>query len=221
MFCMYLKKLDINIGNIEWLETENLANYEDCVKFMEKRAIGIRQNNEQECVWLVQHTPLYTGGTSALQQDLLSNEFPVYESGRGGQYTYHGPGQRTVYVMLDLEKRGLGIKEFIYNLEQWIINTLADFDVIGERRDGRVGIWVANKDNSEDKICAIGVRIKKWVSYHGIAFNINPDLSHYKGIVPCGISDNNLSVTSLEKLGINATMQDFDDALIRNFKKIF
>ena len=218
---MEIKNLNLNNHDIEWLESIDVSDYKASVEFMETRAKDIRAGRENECVWLVEHTPMYTGGTSATDEDLIKADFPVYETGRGGQYTYHGTGQRTAYVMLDLEKRKLGIKEYVYKLEQWIIDTMAEFNLIGERRNGRVGIWVNNNDGSEDKICAIGVRIKKWVSYHGIAFNINPDLSHYDGIVPCGINDKNLGITSFEKLGIKATMNDFDKALIKNFTKIF
>ena len=218
---MEIKNLNINTVGVEWLESSNVSDYKGAVEFMENRATDIRKSQASECVWLVEHTPMYTGGTSAEESDLIKPEFPVYETGRGGQYTYHGSGQRTAYIMLDLEKRKLGIKEYVTKLEQLTIDTMAEFDLIGERRTGRVGIWIKNPDNTEDKICAIGVRVKKWVSYHGIAFNINPDLSHYNGIVPCGINDKNLGITSFEKLGIKATMTDFDQALIKTFAKIF
>ncbi|MGB1361137.1 MAG: lipoyl(octanoyl) transferase LipB [Alphaproteobacteria bacterium] len=218
---MNVQKLNIDIGGIEWLESENVSDYEACIKFMEDRAIAIRNNEANECVWFVEHTPLYTAGTSAQDNDLISNNFPVFKTGRGGQYTYHGTGQRTIYLMLDLQKRKLGIKEYVTQLEQWVIDTLAEFGIKGERRCGRVGIWVDNGNGTEDKVCAIGVRVKKWVSYFGIAFNINPDLSHYNGIIPCGISDNNFGVGSLEKLGINSNKKGVDDTFINTFNKNF
>ena len=170
--------------------------------------------------WLLEHPPLYTKGTSANESDLvMPDKFPVYEAGRGGQYTYHGPGQRVAYVMLDLRKRGRDVSAFVRGLEQWIIDSLAEFDITTERRCGRVGVWVEHDDGREEKIAAIGVRLRKWVSFHGISINVNPNLSHFGGIVPCGISEH--GVTSLEKLGKQADMRTVDAALKRNFEAIF
>ena len=216
-----MNKLECSIGNIEWWESSAVSDYESCVKFMEKRALDIRNGDASECVWLVEHTPLYTGGTSATDSDLLKPKFPVHKSGRGGQYTYHGPGQRTAYVMLDLKKRGFGIQEYVNALEQWIIDSLATFNIKGERRCGRVGIWVVGQGDKEDKVSAIGVRVKKWVSYHGIAINISPDIENFFDIVPCGITESNFGVTSLEKLGQVATLSDIDIALMQTFEKNF
>ena len=210
-----------NSPSIDWLESFDVSDYQACVEFMEKRVIDIRNGDANECIWLVEHTPLYTGGTSATESDLLKPSHPVHKSGRGGQYTYHGTGQRTVYIMLDLKKRGLGIKEYVTALEQWIIDALAHFNVKGERRCGRVGIWVDLGHGKEDKIAAIGVRVKKWVSYHGIAINISPDLANFFDIVPCGITESKFGVTSLEKLGILANLNDIDVALIKTFEKNF
>ena len=182
----------------------------------------------EELIWLVEHPPLYTAGTSAKEVDLVDPDFlPVFETRRGGQYTYHGPGQRVAYVMLDVGKRGRDVRVFVRQLEDWVIGTLADFNVTGERRAGRVGVWVtrpdqpANPDGSvrEDKIAAIGVRLTKWVSLHGISINVEPDLSHYKGIVPCGIQEH--GVTSLVDLGLPVSMADVDVALKRNFERVF
>jgi len=175
-----------------------------------------------ETVWLLEHPPLYTAGTSAKDSDLLDpRRFPVHRTGRGGQFTYHGPGQRVAYVMLDLKRRGGDIRAFVRDLEQWIIETLASFNVTGERREGRVGIWVDRGGGHEDKIAAIGVRVRRWVSYHGIAINLEPDLSHFAGIVPCGIAEQNYGVTSLVDLGIPATMAELDSALRAAFRKVF
>ncbi|VAV94388.1 Octanoate-[acyl-carrier-protein]-protein-N-octanoyltransferase, partial [hydrothermal vent metagenome] len=173
-----------------------------------------------ELVWLLEHPPLYTAGTSADSRDLISpDRFPVYETGRGGQYTYHGPGQRVAYVMLDLSKRARDVRKYVHNLEQWVIDTLAAFDVIAERRAGRVGVWVTRSDGREEKIAAIGVRVRKWVTYHGICINVAPDLDHYSGIVPCGISEH--GVTSLSDLGRNVTMEEVDAALKQTWGKNF
>ena len=187
---------------------------------MEKRVADIHAGNEGELVWLVEHPPLYTAGTSSKISDLLSpNLFPVYDAGRGGQYTYHGPGQRVAYVMLDLNKRGRDVRLFVANLEKWVINTLAQFNVKGETREGRVGVWVERDGMREDKIAAIGVRVRKWVTFHGICINVEPDLSHYGGIVPCGISDH--GVTSLVDLGLPVNMNDLDAALKNTWTDIF
>jgi lipoyl(octanoyl) transferase len=187
---------------------------------MEARAKAIAAGEAQEQIWLLEHPPLYSAGTSAKATDLVDPErFDVFESGRGGQYTYHGPGQRVGYVMLDLRKRGRDVAAFVRGLEQWIIDSLADLDVTAERRCGRVGVWVVLPDGSEAKIAAIGVRLKKWVSFHGISINVSPDLSHFGGIVPCGITEH--GVTSLSALGKGADMATLDAALKRNFERLF
>ncbi len=189
---------------------------------MEARVAAIRDGTAPELVWLVEHPPLYTAGTSAKETDLLDeNRFPVYETGRGGQYTYHGPGQRVAYVMLDLNHRGRDLRAYVHNLEQWVISTLARFSITGERREGRIGIWVDRGGGREDKIAAVGVRVRRWVTYHGIAINVAPDLSHFDGIVPCGIAEENLGVTSFADLGVQATMDEIDQALRDTFEEIF
>lgn len=209
---------------VEWRISDNLVTYPEAVAEMEGRAAAIRDEGAGELIWLLEHPPLYTAGTSARPGDLLAaDRFPVYATGRGGQYTYHGPGQRVCYVMLDLKRRGPDVRLFVRNLEEWIIRTLAAFNIRGERREGRVGIWVAH-GGREDKIAAIGVRLRKWVSYHGIAINVDPDLSHFSGIVPCGIQETTeqpLGVTSFAKLGQMVSMADVDVALKRAFEDVF
>ncbi|MCB9989420.1 MAG: lipoyl(octanoyl) transferase LipB [Rhodospirillales bacterium] len=188
--------------------------YEDALSDMEARVAAIRAGDADECLWFLEHPSLYTGGTSAKADDLLDARFPVYETGRGGQYTYHGPGQRVVYVMLDLKRRQQvpDIKHYVWQLEEWIIRALARFDIKGERREERVGIWVVQPDGSEAKIAALGVRVRHWVSYHGIAINVDPDLSHFSGIVPCGISEH--GVTSMkEVLNRSVSLLEIDEAL--------
>lgn len=211
-----------------WEVTDGLTDYEFAIAKMEEIAGSIRMAGTPERVWLVEHQPLYSGGTSAKSSDLLqADRFPVFKSGRGGQYTYHGPGQRVVYVMLDLDRRKPDIRSFVAALEEWIIATLADFNIRGERREDRVGVWVerpekprlANGAVAEDKIAAIGIRIRRWVSFHGIAINVDPDLEHYSGIVPCGVSG--YGVTSLADLGQPIAMTELDIALKRNFETIF
>ena len=184
---------------------------------MEQEVAAIREGRAADQVWLVEHPPLYTAGTSANARDLLNPQFPVYETGRGGEYTYHGPGQRVVYVIMDLKKQmqAPDIKKYIWFLEEWIIRTLAVFDIKGERREGRVGIWVVMPNGGEAKIAAIGVRIRHWVTYHGIAINVDPDLSHFSGIVPCGISD--YGVTSIAQIKPDITMEMVDEALRQTF----
>ncbi len=192
------------------------VSYEEAISFMEKRVDGIIKGEEDEIIWLLEHPALYTSGTSAKRADLINqNAFPVYEAGRGGQYTYHGPGQRVVYIMWDLKKHfpKPDLRVYVKFLENWIIRTLAHFKVEAFVREGRIGVWV-DTNNGEKKIAAIGIRVRKWVAYHGISININPDLGHYNGIVPCGISD--YGVTSLQDLGINVSMQEFDEILIKN-----
>ncbi len=203
-----------------WQVSETLVAYPEAVAKMEAQARAIAAGDASELIWLLEHPPLYSAGTSAQASDLVDTErFDVFESGRGGQYTYHGPGQRVAYVMMDLRKRGRDVSAFVRALEQWIIDTLAEFDVTAERRCGRVGVWVAHPDGREEKIAAIGIRLKKWVSFHGISINVNPDLSHFGGIVPCGISEH--GVTSLAALGQDIKMAQLDMALRRNFEKIF
>ncbi len=197
--------------------------YPAAVARMEARAAAIAEGRADELVWLLEHPPVYTAGTSARDADLLDARFPVYRTGRGGQFTYHGPGQRVGYVMLDLKRRKPDVRVYVHDLEQWLIEALALFDVRGERREGRVGIWVrrgrSSADMREDKIAALGVRIKRWVTFHGVALNVAPDLSHFSGIVPCGISGH--GVTSLADLGVAATMADVDLALRQSFGKVF
>ncbi len=209
---------------LEWRIDDRPVDYLEAVAAMEERVAAIRAGTAPELVWLLEHPPLYTAGTSARDADLLEPErFPVYRSGRGGQYTYHGPGQRVAYVMLDLKTRGSDLRRFVRDLEHWLIATLARFNVTGERRAGRVGIWVDRGSGQEDKIAAIGVRIRRWVSYHGVALNVEPDLTHFEGIVPCGIQGprQNYGVTSLVDLGLPVAMTDADTALRAAFEEVF
>jgi lipoyl(octanoyl) transferase len=200
--------------NIEWAVSPGLTPYAPALAFMEARAAAIAAGEADELVWLLEHPPLYTAGTSAKPGDLLSpDRFPVYETGRGGEYTYHGPGQRVAYVMLDLTRRGRDVRKFIQSLEAWLIGAAAQFDIEAGIREGRVGVWVNRANGHEDKIAAIGVRLRRWVSFHGIAFNVDPDLSHFSGITPCGISNPLYGVTSLADLGHFVSMDDFDTAL--------
>lgn len=212
----------------EWMVTDGLTGYDDAVRFMEERIALIAAGTAPELIWLVEHPPLYTAGTSADVRDLVEpDRLPVHQTGRGGEYTYHGPGQRVVYVMLDLKRRRPDVRAFIAALEEWIIATLDSFNVKGERREDRVGVWVQRPERNsgtsgviaEDKIAAIGIRLRKWVSFHGISINVEPDLSHYGGIVPCGISEH--GVTSLVDLGLPVTMDDLDVALKANYAPIF
>ncbi len=204
---------------IEWISTPGLVNYDAAVTEMEQRAAGIRAGTSPETVWLLEHPSLYTGGTSAKDADLLEAKFPVYQTGRGGQYTYHGPGQRIAYVMVDLQKRGGDVRHYVWQLEEWIIQTLAQFNITGERREGRIGIWVVSENGQENKIAALGVRVRSGVTYHGIAINVSTDLSHYNGIIPCGIDA--FGVTSFEHLGVSATLAQLDDALKRTWSAVF
>ncbi len=212
---------DLQKQPIRWRISPGLTDYTDAVAFMEQEVASIRAQDTDELVWLVEHPPIYTAGTSARPQDLLDpGRFPVHQTGRGGQYTYHGPGQRVAYAMLDLKRRGSDIRKFVCDLERWIIETLGHFNITGERREGRVGIWVRRPDNSgEDKIAAVGIRVRHWVSFHGISLNLAPDLSHFDGIVPCGIAEH--GVTSLAQLGIVASMGELDTALRANFEQVF
>ena len=208
----------------EWRISPEPVPYLTAVAEMEQRARSIRDKDGREMVWLLEHPPLYTAGTSARPSDLLQpNRFPVFQTGRGGQFTYHGPGQRVGYVMLDLNRRGPDVRAFVRNLEQWVIGALEKLGIKAERRAGRIGLWVA-RPGREDKIAAIGVRLRKWVTYHGVAINLDPDLSHFSGIVPCGVRsgpDLALGVTSLADLGVTATMADLDNALKSAFDRAF
>jgi lipoyl(octanoyl) transferase len=208
---------------VYWERTRDLVDYGEAVKRMESLAAAIAESRAPEMVWLLEHPPLYTAGTSAREQDLIdAGGLPVYRTGRGGQFTYHGPGQRVAYVMLDLSRRGRDVRAFVCKLEQWLIDSLQELGVRGERRDDRVGVWVRRNDVSphrDDKIAAIGVRVRRWVSYHGVSLNVEPDLSRYKGIIPCGVRAH--GVTSLRALGCLASMDDVDRALKGNFAKVF
>ncbi len=212
-------------ARIGWAASPGLTAYEAAVAAMEARAGAIAAGEAGELVWLLEHPPLYTAGVSSKEGDLLApDRFPVFRTGRGGQYTYHGPGQRVVYLMLDLRTRGRDVTRFVADLERWIIAALDRFNVKGEIRDGRVGVWVERKGpgwSREDKIAAIGVRLRKWVSFHGIAFNVEPDLEHFSGITPCGISAPQFGVTSLVDLGLPVTMADADAALRAAFEDVF
>jgi lipoyl(octanoyl) transferase len=203
----------------DWRVSDGLVAYPEAVAAMEQRVAGIRAGSASEQVWLLEHPPLYTAGTSAKSTDLVDPALlPVFQTGRGGQFTYHGPGQRIGYVMLDLRQRGSDIRSYVHGLEEWLIRTLARFNVKGERRDGRVGVWVAN-DLREEKIAALGVRVKHWVSFHGVSLNVDPDLGNYAGIVPCGIRQH--GVTSLAKLGILVSMAEVDIILRETFEEVF
>jgi lipoyl(octanoyl) transferase len=207
----------------EWAVSSGYVGYPEAVAAMESRAAAIAAGEANELVWLLEHPPLYTAGVSSKDGDLLdAGRFPVHRTGRGGQFTYHGPGQRVAYVMLDLNARGKDVRAFVRGLEQWIIGGLAEFGVPADVREGRVGVWVERKGpgwSREDKIAAIGVKVRKWVSFHGISLNVEPDLTHFGGIVPCGISEH--GVTSLVDLGVPATMDEADEALRTSFRRVF
>jgi lipoyl(octanoyl) transferase len=213
---------------VEWITSTGLTDYAEAEAFMEARAAAISSGDADEAIWLVEHPPLYTAGTSAKAADLTDpDRFPVHVTKRGGQYTYHGPGQRVAYVMLDVGKRGHDVRRFVEQLEQWVIATLAEFNITGHIRCGRVGVWVERPEKpptitgkmAEDKIAAIGIRLRKWISFHGISINVEPDLAHFSGIIPCGITE--YGVTSLVDLGLPVTMDDLDIALKRNFTTVF
>jgi len=209
---------------VEWLISGAPVPYPEALAVMEARAADIAAQRAPELVWLLEHPPLYTSGTSGKASDLLDPRFPIFASGRGGQLTYHGPGQRVAYVMLDLKQRRPDVRAYVAGLEQWIIRTLAAFNVRGERREDRVGVWVKRPDKGEgreDKIAAIGVRLKRWVSMHGIAINVEPDLTHFEAIVPCGVANPRYGVTSLADLGHLASMAEVDIALRRAFEEVF
>ena len=213
---------------VEWITSQGLTPYADALTLMEDRVAQISAGTADEAIWLVEHPPIYTAGTSAKPKDLLEpNKFPVHEARRGGEYTYHGPGQRVVYIMLDVGARGRDVRAFVNQIEGWIIATLETFNIQGERRVGRVGVWVnrpdkprqPNGDMTEDKVAALGIRLRKWISFHGLSINVEPDLSHFDGIVPCGIAGH--GVTSLVDLGLPVTMDDVDVALLQTFEQSF
>jgi len=220
-------KLEIDQSTVEWRISDRPVGYDEAVAAMEARVAAIRAGAARELVWLLEHPPLYTAGTSAKDTDLLAPaRFPVHRTGRGGQYTYHGPGQRVAYVMLDLQRRGPDIRRYVTGLEDWLIATLARFNVRGERRAGRVGIWVdrgayGGMTGREDKIAAIGVRVRRWVTYHGVALNVDPELEHFAGIVPCGVAEPSYGVTSLVDLGLPVAMPEVDAALKAAFEGVF
>ncbi len=204
---------------IEWKTSESLIGYSEAIAFMEQRVAEIHAGEAPETVWFLEHPPLYTAGTSAKAGDLLDPRFPVHQTGRGGEYTYHGPGQRIGYVMLDLRTRGQDVRGYVTKLEEWLIQTLSAFGLKGTRKEGRIGVWITHPDGREEKIAALGVRVRKWITFHGISLNVDPDLSHYSGIVPCGIVKH--GVTSLRALGINASMEDLDKVLKKTFGEVF
>lgn len=206
---------------VNWRISNGLVPYPEALAFMEARAAAIAEGLAAECVWLLEHPPLYTAGTSAKAADLLDARFPVFETGRGGQYTYHGPGQRVGYVMMDLHKMDGDVRRFVWTLEEWIIRALTAFNVRAERREGRVGLWIAARTpgGPEHKIAAIGIRVRRWISFHGVSINVEPDLSHFSGIVPCGINEHD--VTSLAAIGLTATLADVDIALRAAFEAAF
>ncbi len=214
---------------VEWRISNALVPYADAVAFMDARVAAIAMGEAPELVWLLEHPPLYTAGTSARATDLVDARFPVHKCGRGGQFTYHGPGQRVIYAMLDLNRRNPDLRAFIHALEDWIIAALRSFNVKVERRPDRIGVWVSrpekargkNGEIAEDKIAAIGIRVRRWVSFHGVSLNVAPDLSHFSGIVPCGVSAAQFGVTSLRALGVTASMSEVDLALAREFEPIF
>ncbi|HEX5535790.1 MAG TPA: lipoyl(octanoyl) transferase LipB [Sphingobium sp.] len=207
--------IPLDLENVEWRVDSRPVPYPDALAEMETRAAEIVSGTARERVWLIEHPPLYTAGTSADRAELLDPRFPVYDAGRGGRYTYHGPGQRVGYLNIDLNRRGRDIRNFVHNLEGWVIAALADFGVAARRAEGRIGIWTNDRDGREAKIGAIGVRVRRWVTLHGFSVNIDPDLTHFSGIVPCGISE--YPVTSLAALGIEGTIADFDAALKAHF----
>jgi lipoyl(octanoyl) transferase len=213
---------------VEWITSENPVRYDEAVRWMEARVADILAGRASEAIWLLEHPPLYTAGTSANAKDLKDlDRFDVFQAQRGGQYTYHGPGQRVIYVLLDVGKRGRDVRKFVQQMEDWVIQTLAEFNVTGEVRPGRVGVWVTRPDKpphpggalAEDKIAAIGIRLRKWISFHGISINVEPNLEHFSGIVPCGIAEH--GVTSLLDLGLPVTLADVDLALRRSFVAVF
>jgi lipoyl(octanoyl) transferase len=215
---------DPELAPVEWRLGEGFIPYGEALAAMDQRAGAIAAGTAPELAWLIEHPPLYTAGTSAKPADLIEARFPVHQAGRGGQFTYHGPGQRVAYLMLDLRHRGNDVRRYVATLEEWMIRTLAAFNIRGERREDRVGVWVRRPDKGggrEDKIAAIGIRVKRWVSLHGVALNVEPELSHFQGIVPCGVSGQRYGVTSLVDLGVPVTMPEVDMMLRREFEALF
>ena len=209
---------------VEWRISDGLVPYDAAVTAMEKRAAAVAAGEAAELVWLLEHPPLYTAGTSAQPSQLIAPRFPVFASGRGGQLTYHGPGQRVAYLMVDLRRRGGDVRRFVAGLEQWLIATLAAFNIRGERREDRIGVWVRRPEKDferEDKIAAIGIRLRRWITLHGVSLNVDPDLSHFADIVPCGVTDSRYGVTSLVDLGVPVTMPEVDSVLRTEFNNIF
>lgn len=204
--------------SIEWRISDQEVDYPKALACMEQRVEQVQAGTHPELIWLLEHPPLYTAGVSARPEDMLDTGFPVYQTRRGGQYTYHGPGQRVAYTILDVGARGRDVRKFVWQLEEWIIQTLAVFDIRGERRKDRIGVWVAH-DGTESKIAAVGIKLRKWVSFHGISINVNPDLTHFSGIIPCGIRE--YGVTSLAKLSCGATLTQVDNALQKTFRNVF
>jgi lipoyl(octanoyl) transferase len=203
---------------LEWRVEREPVSYLEAIEIMEQRVADIEAGRASELIWLLEHPPLYTAGTSAAESELLEVKFPVFKTGRGGRFTYHGPGQRVIYCMMDLRKRGRDVRAHVCRLEEWVIRTLKDFGIRGERREGRIGIWVDDK-GQEKKIAAIGVRVRRWIAYHGLSFNVNPDLSHYAGIVPCGLPE--FGVTSLEALGVKVKIGEVDGIFKKHVEKVF
>jgi lipoyl(octanoyl) transferase len=215
---------DPELAPVEWRLGEGLIPYDEALSVMDQRASAVAAGTAPELAWLIEHPPLYTAGTSAKPTDLIEARFPVHQTGRGGQFTYHGPGQRVAYLMLDLRHRGNDVRRYVATLEEWMIRTLAAFNIRGERREDRVGVWVRRPDKGEgreDKIAAIGIRVKRWVSLHGVALNVEPELAHFQGIVPCGVSEQRYGVTSLVDLGVPVTMPEVDMVLRREFEALF
>ncbi len=215
---------DPELAPVEWRLGEGPIPYDEALATMERRAAAVAAGTAPELAWLIAHPPLYTARPRAKPADLIEARFPVHQSGRGGQFTYHGPGQRVGYLMLDLRRRGNDVRRYVATLEEWLIRTLAAFNIRGERREDRIGVWVRRPDKGdgrEDKIAAIGIRLKRWVSLHGVALNVGPDLSHFQGIVPCGVSGQRYGVTSLVDLGVPVTMPEVDMVLRREFEALF
>ncbi len=215
---------DPELAPVEWRLDEGLTPYDEALASMDQRAGAVATGTSAELAWLIEHPPLYTAGTSAKPTDLIEARFPVHRTGRGGQFTYHGPGQRVAYLMLDLRRRGSDVRRYVATLEEWMIRTLAEFNIRGERREDRIGVWVRRPDKGEgyeDKIAAIGIRVKRWVSLHGVALNVEPELAHFQGIVPCGVSGQRYGVTSLVDLGVPVTMPEVDMVLRREFEALF
>jgi len=214
----------LELAPVDWQLSEGRVAYEEALAAMEERAAAVAAGTAPELVWLLEHPPLYTAGTSAQPGDLIEARFPVHRTGRGGQFTYHGPGQRVAYLMLDLRQRGSDVRRYVATLEEWMIRTLAAFNIRGERRVDRIGVWVRRPDKGdgrEDKIAAIGIRVKRWVTLHGVALNVEPELTHFSGIVPCGVSGGRYGVTSLVDLGVPVTLPEVDMVLRREFETLF